>query len=61
MESEINTLLREYQDALEAQVKEVAAQRVKQTKAGALRMRKRSLELATAGKELRKVSIAVIG
>lgn len=61
MESEISVLLREYNELLETQLKEVVALQTKQTKAGALRMRKRSLELATAGKELRKVSIATIG
>lgn len=61
MESELSLALREYAEALEAQLKEVNALRAKQTKAGALRTRKNSLALAAQGKDIRKITIAEIG
>lgn len=61
MESAISKELREYLELLEAQTAEAEALKVKPTKAGALRLRKRSLVLDKANKSMRKTTISEIG
>lgn len=61
MESHISRELREYTEMLEAQLAEAQALKLKNTKAGALRLRKRSLLLDKANKAIRKTTIAEIG
>lgn len=61
MESTISKELREYLELLEAQTAEVEALKVRPTKAGALRLRKRSLVLDKANKSMRKTTISEIG